>query len=162
MNLPSLYEIKNDYLKALDELIDMDDEAVIDTLDAMKGELEIKAMNVAAYTMNLDATVGAMKEAEKRIAARRKTIENKTNRIRKYIKDAMEDARIFKIETPEMKLSIAKNPPKVEVVDEDLIPEEFKTEKITIVLDKKALKSALNNGGVDGAVLVHGTRLAIK
>lgn len=162
MKLPSLYEIKSEYVQALEELVDMDDEAVVDTLDALKGELEVKATNVAAYTLSLDATVNAMKEAEKRMADRRKTLENKMARIKEYIKDSMEDARIFKIETPEMKLSIAKNPAKVEVIDEELVPDEFKVEKTTIVLDKKKLKTSLQNGGVDGAVLTQSTRLNIK
>ena len=162
MKLPSLYEIKSEYVQALEELVDMDDEAVVDTLDALKGELEVKATSVAAYTLNLDATVNAMKEAEKRMAERRKAIENKMAQIKEYIKESMEDARIFKIETPEMKLSISKNPAKVEVIDEELVPDEYKTEKVTVVLDKKELKAALNNGGVDGAVLTQSTRLNIK
>lgn len=162
MKLPSLYEIKSEYIQALEELVDLDDEAVVDTLDALKGELEVKATSVAAYTLSLDATVKAMKEAEKRIADRRKSLENKMTRIKEYIKDSMEEARIFKIETPEMKLSVAKNPAKVEVIDEELVPDKYKNEKVTVVLDKKKLKAALNNGGVDGAVLTQSTRLNIK
>ena len=123
MKLPSLYEIKSEYVQALEQLTDLDDEAVVDTLDALKGELEVKATSVAAYTLSLDATVKAMKEAEKRMADRRKSLENKMARIKEYIKDSMEDARIFKIETPEMKLSISKNPAKVEVIDEELVPD---------------------------------------
>ena len=162
MKLPSLYEIKSEYVQALEQLTDLDDEAVVDTLDALKGELEVKATSVAAYTLSLDATVKAMKEAEKRMADRRKSLENKMARIKEYIKDSMEDARIFKIETPEMKLSISKNPAKVEVIDEELVPDEYKNEKVTVVLDKKKLKAALNNDGVDGAVLTQSTRLNIK
>ena len=125
-------------------------------LDGTK--IEEFAINVAEYLERQ----AIMKEAEKRMADRRKSLENKMARIKEYIKDSMEDARIFKIETPEMKLSISKNPAKVEVIDEELVPDEYKNEKVTVVLDKKKLKAALNNDGVDGAVLTQSTRLNIK
>jgi len=160
--VPALYELTTEYKYALAELTDMDDEAVIDTLEGMKGELEVKAINVAMYCGNLNATITAMKDAEKRIADRRKAYENKVGRINNYIKVNMENAGIHKIETPEMKLAIQKNPPRVNINDETAVPEEFWNERTTIVLDKKLLKAALEKKDVSGCELVQDTRLVIK
>jgi len=161
-NLPALYELASEYQDALMTLTDMDDEAVIDTLEGLKGELEVKAVNVAMYCGNLTATINAMKEAEKRIADRRKAYENKVAYITRYIKKNMESSGIHKIETPEMKLAIQKNPPRVNINDETAVPEEFWNERTTIVLDKKLLKAALEKDEVSGCELVQETRLVIK
>ena len=40
MALPVLYEIAKDYKDALEELSDLEDEAVLDTLEGLKGTLE--------------------------------------------------------------------------------------------------------------------------
>ena len=160
--LPALYELATEYQDALMTLTDMDDEAVIDTLEGLKGELEVKAVNVAMYCGNITATITAMKDAEKRIADRRKAYENKVININKYLKKNMENAGIHKIETPEMKLAIQKNPTRVNINDETAVPEEFWNERTTIVLDKKLLKAALEKDEVSGCELVQETRLVIK
>ena len=65
MALPVLYEIAKDYKDALEELSDLEDEAVLDTLEGLKGTLEAKSENIIKYTQNLNGTIKAMKEAEK-------------------------------------------------------------------------------------------------
>ena len=160
--MPALYELATEYQDALMTLTDMDDEAVIDTLEGLKGELEVKAVNVAMYCGNITATITAMKDAEKRIADRRKAYENKVININKYLKQNLDTAGIHKIETPEMKLAIQKNPTRVNINDETAVPEEFWNERTTIVLDKKLLKAALEKDEVSGCELVQETRLVIK
>ena len=46
MALPVLYEIAKDYKDALEELSDLEDEAVLDTLEGLKGTLEAKSENI--------------------------------------------------------------------------------------------------------------------
>ena len=99
MALPVLYEIAKDYKDALEELSDLEDEAVLDTLEGLKGTLEAKSENIIKYTQNLNGTIKAMKEAEKNMAERRKRLEKKTENIKKYVKSVMEENQITKIET---------------------------------------------------------------
>lgn len=40
MALPVLYEIAKDYKDALEELTDLEDESIVDTLEGLKGTLE--------------------------------------------------------------------------------------------------------------------------
>jgi len=157
-----LYEIAEDYRQALEELTDLDDEAVVDTLDALKGELQVKATNIIQYTQEMGVSIQGMKDAERRMAARRKVAENKMNRILEYVKHVMESANVLKVETAEMEISIVNNPPKVVVETEEIIPEEYFTEVITMKLDKAKLKESLKKESIMGAKLVQETRIKIK
>jgi len=156
-----LYELADEY-KELESLVEVEDEAIQDTLEGLKGELELKSTNIAYFIGNLNNTIAGIKQAEKNMADRRKTLENKAERIRTYLKDNMEAVGIERIENPHFIISIALNPPKVNITSEELIPDEFKSEETIIKLDKKAIKTALKNGGVLGAELVQDTRLKIK
>jgi len=158
-----LYEIAEDYRQALIELTDQDDEAVVDTLDALKGEVETKATNILQYTCEMDSMIEAMKSAEKNMSQRRKTLENKKKRIQEYVKNVMESSDIVKIVTPEMAISIVNNPPKVDIELEEIIPEEYWVEERIMKLDKTKLKNDLKNDpNIMGAKLIQTTRLKIK
>jgi len=118
---------------------------------------------VAKFMQNLDAAAKAIKEAEQQMARRRKAIENRARWIRDYLKTNMEAAGITRIDSPWFSLAIQKNPPSVDVLDESALPDDFKTEVVTVKIDKAAIKEALKDGeDVPGAVLRQGTRLAVR
>jgi hypothetical protein len=163
----SLYQLSGDYLQALDFLtdpeMDFDSDAVTNTLEGLAFEVETKAINVAKFLRNMEVTAEAMKVAESDMAKRRKALENRVLWLKSYLKGSMETTGISKIECPYFKLSIAKNPTSLEILDESAIPEEFKRTETVTVLDKAAIKAALQNGHVfPGAKLTNGTRLVIK
>lgn len=163
----SLYDISKDYLQALDAFTDPDADipldAAIDTLEGIEGQLQDKAVNVAKFMQNLDATAKAIREAEQQMAKRRKAIENRAQWLRDYLKLNMEAAGITKIESPWFRLAIQKNPDAVEITDEALVPDIFKTEVVTVKIDKPAIKEALRDGAeIPGATLSQTTRLAIR
>lgn len=167
MNNLTLYQLTDNYREALDVLTDPEAdlpiEAVNDTLEALEGELEDKAVNVAKFMRNMEATAKAIKEAEAEMARRRKTLENRVNWLKGYLKGSMEYTGISKIECPYFKLSIQKNPPAVNILDEAAIPEQFKEKVVSWKIHKTAIKDALKAGdSVPGAELVSGTRLAIR
>ena len=76
----------------------------------------------------------------------------------------MQDLNLEKIQTELGTLTIAKNPVSVEIYDETLIADEYKKEKVTVSIDKTAIKNAIKNGkDVQGARLVEDkTSLRIK
>jgi hypothetical protein len=167
MNKLSLYALSENYRQALDFLTDpemnLPVEAVNDTLEALGGELEDKAVNVAKFLRNLEATADAIKAAEADMAKRRKALENRVQWLKSYIKGNMEACGISKIECPYFKLSIQKNPSAVNILDENAIPAAFKEQVSSWKIDKAAIKDALKAGtAVSGAELSNGTRLAIK
>lgn len=167
MNNLSLYDLSSNYLQALDFLtdpeMDLPIEAVNDTLEALGGELEDKAVNVAKFLRNMEAAADAIKAAEADMAKRRKALENRVQWLKSYIKGNMEACGISQIECPYFKLSVQKNPPAINILDEDAIPEQFKEQVISWKINKTAIKDAIKAGSaVPGAELTNGTRLAIK
>jgi len=167
MNTVSLYQLACEYRADLEQLADLDlpPQTVADTLESLGGELQTKAQNVVAFLRNLETTAAAIKEAEGQMAARRKAIENRVTSLKQYVLDAMQQNGIQKIDCPHFSISIAKNPPAVEVLDERQIPLHYLTvpPPPAPVPDKKALASALKNGiDIPGVRLNQGLRLAIK
>lgn len=162
----ALYEISDMYREAVDKLSDMDlpPETVQNTLEALQGELQVKATNVAAFCRNLESLAESIKTAEERMSHRRKIIENRVASIKNYIKTCMESSGITKIESPEFKLSIKKNPPSVEIVNDVIIPDRYLKYPVPPPpsLDKKAIADDLKNSvEIPGARLVQNTRLSI-
>ncbi|MGZ8163610.1 MAG: siphovirus Gp157 family protein [Methylobacter sp.] len=167
MNKLSLYDLSSHYLSALDTLtdpeMDLPAEVINDTLEALAGEIEDKAVNVAKFLRNMEATAQAIKEAEAAMAKRRKTLENRVNWMKAYLKENMEQTGITKIECPYFKLSLQANPSAVTILDEAAIPAEFKEPVISWKIDKTAIKEAIKHGiAVPGVNLVNGSRLVIK
>ena len=167
MNNLSLYQISSIYLEAMDILTDpemeLPAEAITDTLEGLGGEMEEKAINVAKFMRNIEATANAIKEAETAMAKRRKALENRASWMKDYLKGSMEHTGITKIECPYFKLSIQKNPAAVNIINEDTIPDKFKEQVITWKVDKTAIKKAIQSGKtIPGAKLLNGTRLAIR
>jgi hypothetical protein len=167
MNTLSLYQLSGNYLQALDFLTDPDldlpIEAINDTLESLTGELEDKAINVAKFLKNMEATAEAIKNAETDMAKRRKALENRVQSLKDYLKGNMVNTGISKIECPYFKLSIQNNPAAVNVFDEEAVPLEFKKQVVSWSIDKTAIKHAINGGkNVAGATLTNGKRLVIK
>lgn len=163
----TLYQISDQYLADMQKLQDMelDEQTFADTLESLSGELEVKATNVAMFIRNLEASADAIKSAEKAMAERRKALEAKAERIRQYLLENMQRTGISKIESPYFALSLRKNPPAVEVINQELIPDEYFDipEPPPPVLNKTRLKDDLKAGVlVEGAKLTQGQSLQIK
>lgn len=167
MNNLSLYQLSGNYLEAMDFLtdpeLDLPIEAINDTLEALGGELEDKAINVTKFLRNMEVVADAIKAAEESMAKRRKALENRVQWMKAYLKGNMEHTGISKIECPFFKLSIQKNPAAVNIFDENKIPLEFKEQVISWKIDKNAIKDLIKSGqAVPGAELTQCTRLVIK
>jgi hypothetical protein len=163
----TLYTIADQYLADLQKLQDMeiDEQTFQDTLEGLSGELEVKATNIAMFIKNLESSADAIKAAEKQMAERRKALEAKAERIRSYLQENMVRTGISKIESPYFVLTLRKNPPAVEVINLDMIPDEYFDipEPPAPALNKNRLKDDLKEGVViDGARLTSGQSLQIK
>jgi aromatic ring-opening dioxygenase LigB subunit len=158
----SLYQLSAEYQMAFAELMEIPDlpaEVIRDTLEGLAGDLETKSINVAAYFLSLDAQAAAIKEAEAKMAARRKAIEAKSARLKDYLKQNMQACEIQKISCPEFEISLRKNPPSVIIDDESLIPLEFIEIRETRHIDKAAIKAVK---GCAGAHIEQGFSLVIR
>ena len=160
-----LYEYTEQYKQALTTLNDSDlpIEAIQDTLEGMKGEIKLKGKDVGAFIKTLEADATAIKEAEKKMMARRKAIEAKTEWLRNYLVTNMVETGIKSISCPYFEIKTRKNPASLIIGDESLIPDEYKTTKTVTVIQNAAIKQDLKDGKeVAGAYLHNKTSLVIK
>lgn len=161
-NLP-LYRCAADVQAVLNAHFDSE-QAAADTLEAVIGQFEVKAQSVTAFALNLDAEIKAIDEHIKQWQERKKALQNRSDNIKAYLLRNMKAAGIKEIRADDGTFTVktAKNPPRVDVYDERLLPEHLlrvKTEP-----DKTAIKAALQNGeDVQGARLItDGERLSVK
>ena len=162
----SLCEINKNYAELFDkfENEEISKEELQETGNMLAIELQNKSRNIIGYEKSIELAINTYKDEEKRLAERRKVLENKLDRYKEYIKKNMEQMGLQKIETPLGVLSICKSPASVEILDESMIPNEYKTQKIVECVDKKAIKEAIQNGeNIQGVKLVEDkTSLRIK
>ena len=157
-----LYEVTKDIEEML-EKTEPDDDYFSDTIESLQMAWEEKAGGVSAYIGNLEATVTAIKNAEKNMADRRKSILKKVESLKKYLMDNMDRLNIDKIETEYFVTKIKKNPPKVVINNEEEVPEDFWDKQVKWVINKTKIKKALiGDDKVQGAEIVQDRRLVIK
>lgn len=170
MTALTLFQIAAEYRHITDVLMDsgVDEQTLTDTLEGEAWPLELKAQNYGFVIRNLQATAASIKDAEKQMADRRKSIEKRADALTEWLKTGLEIARVTKLDCPHFALTIKKNPPSVDVWDEKQIPAQYmRTPEPppppASVPDKAAIKDAIKAGvDVPGAQVVQGTRLEIK
>lgn len=167
MGAMTLFEIASGHRELAERLadLDLDEQTILDTLEAESGALVEKGQNIAFVARNLEASAAAIKDAEAQMAARRKAIENRAARLRKYLLDGMKVAGVQRIDSPYFSIKIAKNPPAVDVFEPGLVPTEFMATPPppAPVPDKKLIAQALKSGtDVNGCRLVSSERVDIK
>lgn len=149
----SLYQITSSFPKLIEE--EMSEEDKKEVKKELTELLQQKSQNLIGYIRNIELTIEAMKNEEKRISEQRKVLESRLTKFKEYVKECMEQNGFTKIETQLGALSIAKNPISVEIYDEAQIPDEYKTKVIEIKVDKTAIKKALKETGE----IIPGTRI---
>ncbi len=84
----ALYRISDEWNIVIDMLYDeeMDEQTILDTLEALEGEFEVKADNYAKIYKSLKADAEAAKQEAQRLQARSASFENRA----KWIKDTLE------------------------------------------------------------------------
>lgn len=163
----SLYAIAAQYRDMAARLgdLDLDEQTVINTLEGESGALVEKSENVAFVVRNMEASAAAIKDAEAKMEARRKAIENRAARLKAYLLDAMKFAGVQKIESPYFNLVIRKNPARVDIFDTDQIPADYMSDPPPPpkVPNRTLIAAAIRDGfEVPGCKLVQGERLEIR
>lgn len=129
--MSSLYELTDAYETVINMLYDdeVDEQAVIDTLEGIEGEFENKADNYAKLLKNIIADSKAIKEEEERLYARRKSLENKVTRLKDTLEANMRVIGKTKFKTQLFSFNIQKNggvqPLSIDVFDVNEIPKQY-------------------------------------
>jgi hypothetical protein len=164
----TLYEIKEIYLYLLKQIEagEVPEDAISDTLEAVEGDFNDKADNVACYIKSLQAEADAIKNEMDKLSERMKTKQAKADQLTKYIYSQMVASGIKKIETPRNLLQIKTNPPSVDVVEGFV---DWAKENANELLsykeptpDKTKIKDALKSSEIPYCAIKQGERLVIK
>jgi len=168
--MTALYELTGQYRLLAERLADMDMDAqtIADTIEAsgLMDDLQTKAQGVLmiaqgaeSHNATIDAEIARLQALK---AQRTKTAQG----LRDYLLTNMLASGIEKIECPLFKISIRKNPPAVEILDQFDIPSALmvtpEPKPVVAAPDKSAIKKLLLAGSVvPGAQLTQGVRLVI-
>ena len=145
-------------------------DALLDTLDAVDGEMEDKLANCAAFVKQLNAEADALDAEIKSLRYRSAAKKREIDSFKAYMMACMESADVKKVDQPLAKLTIRQNAESVEVAGEKNFVEWAMTHNRDDLLrysmpdiNKTAIKTALNNGqDIPGAQLVRTKSLIIK
>jgi hypothetical protein len=109
----------------------------------------------------LEGQADLLREKEKQLADRRHRFEKFSGALRSSLHQQMLDWGVKKVEGQEFSFTVKKNPPKVQIVNEEAIPPEFIS--YSPVVDRAAIKDALEDGReIPGVELAQSTRLDIR
>lgn len=159
-----LYELAESY-NNIWSLVDDDtmDLAVIEeALQSIEGSIQEKVQNVVVFVKSLDADAEVIRAEEKRLAERRRALENKRDGIKQYLQMQMEAAGLDKLKLATHTVSIQNNPPSVKIITPEAIPTLYLVPQEPVV-DKKSILAALKAGDeVIGCELQQGRSLRIR
>ena len=154
-----LYEITN-------EIQSLDDADDVDKLHQLLADFKNKSNDLLRYCLNIEADINAIGEHVKALVDRKKSLEKKKEAIIEYVFNNMKINNIHEIKDKDALFvaKIAKNPPSVNILDDAIVPEEFKMMEVNVKIDKKAIMQHCKNTGeiVAGVEIVSKERLQIK
>lgn len=163
----SLYQLAQDWKALYEQIDDIPEDAFSDTIEAIEGEFDEKADNIACLIKSIDAEADGIKAEVESLKQRESSKRAKSSRLREYLRQQMEIIGKKKIESPRNCISLAKAPAKV-IMDDNFLS--WAEEQADYLLkykapepDKAAIKKALENGNqIPYAHLESGVSLRIK
>lgn len=156
----NLYEIKQEFEKAIEECVDMETGEIINPtrLDELNMVLSDKRENVALYIKNLSAEAKAIDEEAKNLTNRKRVLNNKVEGLKKYLADNLEG---HKFETAKVVVSFRKSE-QLEIKSTEHIPTEYLISQEPKI-DKVALKKSIKQGAViNGVQIITKQNIQIK
>lgn len=153
--MASVYELKQGFILLANMIEDetVSDEDILDAWNNQTDDLKDKFENCCKYIKNVESDIAGLKEEEKRLHDKRKSLENSIERFKGLMHEAMNAAGEKKLPCGTFTVSLQKNPESV-VMDEQYIeniPEEYlkyKDPEIDRAKIKEHLKAGVNLEGI--------------
>ena len=161
-----LYELTQQH-KELATLAETDEnmaEAVENTMEALEGDFNDKAISLITVVNNINSDVTAIQDEIDRLTLRKKTMTNRQDSMREYLRINMEASEITKITCPLFTITLAKGRDMVQIDDVEKIPTDYLNIKTSFVPMKKEILADLKTGKeIPGTLLIKSkTSLRIK
>lgn len=131
-------------------------------MEEITKDLSTKADNYGHLQTSLKFQAEKFKSLAKMYATSAKSATRLMESLEERMKFAMVQMEKPSITGHQFQYTLRNNPPSVFILDEKLIPAEFAREKVTLEIDKAAIKDALNDGRtVPGAQLERGIKVQL-
>ena len=159
----TLYELTGQMraLYAMADDPDVDEQAWLDTMEGIEGELEDKADAYAKLMRQMQADAAALKAEEERLYNRRKALEHHTANMKTRLQEMMQITGKTKFKTQLFSFGIQKTVPRVVIDNAAKVPRSFLIPQPS-KLDSAALKDWLKDNTCDFAHLEQGESLRIR
>ena len=146
--MAKLYELQ-DQLVAIDNILenntDPESQEILETAkEEVLKEINGKIENVLNFISDCNAKCDQLSEEIKRLTAKKKTLDNKSEYLKNLVYTTMKASGIIKAAYGNWDCTIAKNTPKVVIDDEQWIPDSCC--KVVRTVDKTELKKCMWNG----------------
>jgi len=158
----TLYEVQ-EHLQSLLDTVDMVDtdeqrQQCEDEIARTVARSMAKVDDFCRYLAHLESQAQLAQEEMERLAGRRDTFNRHKDRLRHYAIFVMQDMNLKRLTGDTSELRLRENPPSVDILDEDKVPQDYKTVVQRITIDKRMIAKVLRGGGsVPGAELKFGT-----
>jgi len=148
----NLYELGEQYkelssiFENSEELEESEIEAFENTLESIADEGEKKIENLGLFYLNLQSNYEAIRNAREKMAKREVSIKKRIEWLKQYLLLQMNKFNFKNLQYDNFEVSIRKNPPKVIIADESIIPVEYKNIKTIETFNLENLKNDLKEG----------------
>lgn len=159
-----LYEIADNY-KNLLELLDsgeVDKNLVEEALSLVEEDIKDKVNSICKIIKENELLVSNIDEEIKRLQQLKKTKNNNISLLKDYLSSELQRMNIKKIDSGIFKVSFRKST-SVNILDEDMIPEEYISETIVKKISKADILKELKQGvKIEGATLEEKQNIQLK
>ena len=165
--MTKLYELTEAYVELLAQIDDCENEAqaeeILTLLNTINDDIARKGDAIARMVRNLTAEADGYETEIKRLQKRKKIAENMIARFKDHIMFAMGIAGATELHTTIGKWSVAKNPPKVVIIDETKLPEEYFVPQPPKLMPSLIMQNYRDTGEIpDGCEIVQGESVRFR
>ena len=127
--MAKLYKLTERY-KAIENMLDREIEHISqdeikETLANIKDDIEDKVSSIGKLVLELKSDIESVKAEEDRLARRRSGFTGKMEWLKNYLLTEMQTANVLKVKKDVISVSVQNNPPSAELVDLELVPEQY-------------------------------------
>lgn len=160
----TLYELTDEFVQLLEmaEDMELDRQAIRDTMDMVGMEIEDKADGYAKIIKQLEADAAGMKAEIDRLSQRKTTIERNIQRLKTSLQEAMQATGKTKFKTALFSFGIQKNPASVEIPDDAAVPSWFKIPQPAKIEKREVIAYLKEHGDQPWATLKQTESLRIR
>ena len=163
-----LYEITSEILHRLQDVSEVEEDeetydAILRDLEGWDEALTEKLTGCAKVVKNLSAEETALREESARLAKRASATANRGKSLKSYMMQQLERLGKKRVDAGIFKIRIQRSPMKINILDEELIPIDFKERVESWRIDKKSIAEHVKDTGeiVEGVEAHLGEHLRI-